>query len=71
MMKITNDTIYGNLGYIVRHLGNMYLIRDYSWDRREYLLESVAGRQFWVLDHKLIGDEIIDDKWELMKNGEI
>ena len=71
-MKITGDSIYGNIGYVIRFAGSRYLLRDYSWEKRQYLLDNLDTRyKVWIDDYILIGCDIIGDKWEKMNYGKI
>lgn len=68
-MKIESKTLYGNIGYIIRFGKKKWLIRDYDWRHRQYLLMDEDGQFERVYDTWLIGCEIISDQWERMKNG--
>lgn len=75
--KVTADSIYGLIGYVIEFGSHRYLISDYNWSTRCYAIRrfldkhEVSKTSSQVPDYMLIGSKIVDDKWEKVQYGKI
>lgn len=75
--KVTSDSIYGLIGYVVEFGSHRYLLSDYNWSTHCYTIRrfldkyEVSKMSSQVPDYMLIGSKIVDDKWEKLQNGKI
>lgn len=75
--KVTPDSIYGLIGYVIEFGSHRYLISDYNWTTRCYTIRrfldkrEISKTSSQVPDYMLIGSKIVDDKWEKVQYGKI
>ena len=72
-MKITDDTIFGNIGYVVDLQGVKWILIGFDWDTRSYICQNYIDRSWIVKMYvgELLGAKIVRDYWEKVKNGKI
>ena len=65
-MKITSDTIYGNIGYVVEYSGTEWLLIGFNWHKKMYIAQCCHDPDFIAQIHvsNLVGATIVKDEWE-------
>lgn len=73
-MKITRDTIFGNIGYLISLQGVKWLLIGFDWDNKCYIAQNYTDKSFIARIHvnNIIGAKILEDYWkELIPYEEI
>ena len=65
-MKITRDTIYGNIGFEIGLNDTRWILIGFDWQTRCYIAQNCIDPSFIIklTTSEIIGAEIIRDHWE-------